>query len=87
MMLPKPRRITSKSAIEAARKDYCELCGRRGVIHVHHIKSKGSGGNDEADNLVSLCPVCHDKVHRGLISREALERMRGRQGGEHSPSL
>jgi len=55
-MLPKPHRITSKAAIGKARKDYCELCDRRGFVHVHHIKSKGSGGNDEADNLVSLCP-------------------------------
>lgn len=77
-MLTKPHRLRDPKAIQAARREYCELCGRYGVIHVHHIRSKGAGGNDEADNLVSLCPICHDKVHRGLIERERLIQIRGR---------
>lgn len=73
-MYPKPKRIRDKKAIEEARKPYCELCGRHGIMHVHHIKSKGSGGGDVPDNLICLCWGCHRKVHDGVIKRERLRR-------------
>ena len=71
-MIPKPKRIKNPRAIEAARKPYCEYCGCLGTVHVHHIKTKGSGGHDIPENLISLCPLCHDKAHWGQISKEAL---------------
>lgn len=73
-MIPKPKRVVDKKAIEEARKPYCELCGCREGVQVHHIKSKGSGGGDTPENLISLCWVCHRKVHDGLIKREVLRR-------------
>ena len=53
----------------------CEVCfryatfepGRENHGVIHHVKSKGSGGDDSLENVVWLCNVCHDKVHRGLI--------------------
>lgn len=73
--IPKPVRIKNPNAISAARKKYCELCGvpvHPEQIHVHHIKSRGSGGHDQADNLISLCWRCHLKVHEGRIGRARL---------------
>lgn len=30
----------------------------------HHVKSRGSGGGDEAWNLLSLCLRCHNEIHK-----------------------
>ena len=72
MMFPKPVRVKDRRAIEAARRPYCEWCWRWGPTHVHHIKSRGSGGGDVPENLISLCVGCHDRAHRGLIAKADL---------------
>ena len=72
-------RVKDKKAIAQARKEWCEVCGKPGIVHVHHIKSKGSGGNDVRENLISLCVTCHDKAHRALISKEYLREIVGRR--------
>lgn len=72
-MIPKPHRIVDKKAIEEARKPYCQVCGRWGVVHVHHIKTRGSGGGDVPENLISLCYECHTKAHAGKLSKEFLK--------------
>jgi len=79
MMFPKTKRVKDKKAIEQARKPYCEYCGRTGGIHVHHVSPVGYAkkGNDELSNLISLCINCHDKAHRGLISKERLKEIIG----------
>ena len=71
-MIPKVKRIKDPEAVNNARKPYCQLCGNVKDIQVHHLKSKGSGGNDTPDNLISLCKYCHAKTHSGQISREQL---------------
>ena len=71
-MFPKNVRVKDRSAIEAARKAYCECCWVSGAVHVHHVYSVGSGGSDIKENLISLCINCHDKAHRGLIRKEYL---------------
>jgi hypothetical protein len=68
--LAKSMRVVDRKAIEAARKNYCELCGSfRGPFQVHHVKTRGSGGGDLAELLINLCVGpgtndCHGKVHR-----------------------
>jgi 5-methylcytosine-specific restriction endonuclease McrA len=74
--IPKPKRIVDRKAIEAARKPYCELCGRWGTVDVHHIDSRGAGHGDEPENLISLCRVCHRKAHDGNISRDELREIK-----------
>lgn len=52
----------------------CENCG--GVaVDIHHIEAKGMGGNPSKDvigNLIALCRSCHEKAHKGEISKEVL---------------
>lgn len=79
MIFQKQKRIVDKKAIEAARRSHCEYCGRAWMIEVHHIKSRGSGGHDEASNLISLCKDCHMKVHSGQIPRRNLLYIIGRR--------
>ena len=40
---------------------HCINCGAE-ATNMHHVVPKVLGGN-ESSNLVSLCGLCHDKVH------------------------
>lgn len=77
LKFPKNIRVKDKKAI--TKKDHiCKYCGKAGVTHSHHIKTKGSGGNDTEENLIELCPICHDLVHRGKINKQTLLEIKGR---------
>jgi 5-methylcytosine-specific restriction endonuclease McrA len=68
--IPKPGvRIRDQKALDAAKRDRCEICGHfcQSTGHVHHHKTKGSGGDDIASNLIFLCFDCHEKVHRARV--------------------
>ncbi len=42
----------------------CEACG--GLSEApHHIRTRGAGGDDDANNLLALCFGCHAMIHRG----------------------
>jgi len=44
----------------------CILCKGAhcfGVIHLHHVKERSLGGKNTAENLVCLCPICHEIAH------------------------
>lgn len=41
----------------------CAICNRPHGVQVHHIIPLHSGGNDEKENMIPLCPNCHDEVH------------------------
>lgn len=58
-------------AIIDAKQGPCRACndpatnGRLyGLIQFHHLVARVHGGDDLADNIVPLCPVCHDAVTR-----------------------
>ena len=70
--VPKNERKKDKKLISKKKHD-CEYCGKKNCYtNTHHIKSKGSGGDDIEDNLIELCGSCHRKVHDGIISKEEL---------------
>ena len=51
-------------------KYQCQICDSKFLHHMlapHHIKSFGSGGSDEKNNLIPLCASCHFKIHNGEI--------------------
>ena len=69
---PKNPRIKDKKLINN-KKHNCEYCGKKNCYtNTHHIKSKGSGGDDIEDNLIELCSNCHRRAHDGLISKQEL---------------
>ena len=42
----------------------CIACGTMGTDRCyHHVKSRGSGGPDEAWNMISVCLACHNNFH------------------------
>ena len=70
--VPKEKRIKNQKLINDKKHD-CEYCGKKNCwTNTHHIKSKGSGGDDIEDNLIELCGNCHRKVHDGIIKEEEL---------------
>jgi hypothetical protein len=46
---------------------HCKGKSRDSRLEVHHIVFRSNGGSDEAENLITLCKTCHDKVHAGDI--------------------
>ena len=40
----------------------CLICGYVGV-DIHHVKTRGAGGPDEAWNMVKLCHGHHQQLH------------------------
>jgi 5-methylcytosine-specific restriction endonuclease McrA len=56
-------------AISAAKVGPCRVCGDPGKngrmygrIQLHHVVPREDGGDDVADNIVPLCPDCHQLV-------------------------
>ena len=47
----------------------CVACGSWGSVQKHHVKTRGSMRGmpqleQDRNNIVPLCPSCHDKVHK-----------------------
>ncbi len=60
------QRIIDKNIlIEYTRKSCC-VGGCKRKAHGHHIKSKGSGGDDVDDNLIPLCDAHHTALDCGI---------------------
>tara|TARA_Y100000310_G_scaffold130328_1_gene129510 strand:+ start:1948 stop:2262 length:315 start_codon:yes stop_codon:yes gene_type:complete len=45
----------------------CLNCGLVMGLAPHHIKTRGSGGLDVEENLITLCLFCHRTVHDGSL--------------------
>ncbi len=72
-------RIESPETIaHVRRRDGCCLAGlvlKDGCLEgfdVHHISSRGSGGDDTLENLICLCRRHHNLAHYGFLSRGKL---------------
>jgi len=62
--------------MRVARSANCELCAKPAKpVHRHHIKTRGSGGDDSSENLIDLCPSCHRLVHDGMIAKKDLVKI------------
>jgi 5-methylcytosine-specific restriction endonuclease McrA len=67
----KANRATIKPSVRAAvlaRDRYrCATQGCRSTsfLEVHHVKPRGRGGSNRAENLITLCSRCHGFVHEG----------------------
>lgn len=66
---PKHTRIKNKKLLQD-KKGICQVCGKRGNTDKHHIKTKGSGGDDIEENLIEVCRVCHRLIHDGKLKIE-----------------
>ena len=46
-------------------------------MEVHHIVFRSNGGSDEENNLICLCKICHDKLHKDEISLNKKGKIKG----------
>lgn len=69
--IPKNKRIVDKKLLKD-KKGICDICYKKTQTEKHHIKTKGSGGNDTKDNLIEVCRVCHRLIHDGKIDVKKL---------------
>jgi len=74
---PKNSRIKNKKILKD-KKGMCKVCGKRGQTEKHHIKSKGSGGDDSEENLIEVCRICHTKIHTGEIDKKDILKIKKR---------
>ena len=90
------KRLVTKAQMNALRARYgaCGGCGAdMWICDGHHIRPVSQGGRTDIDNLMLLCWVCHQKVHRhgwrvapdgrGLYTIAPPERIR--HGPAHAP--
>lgn len=63
MKFPKPKRKKDRDLLDTYHDHVCAVCGRWDGVVGHHIKSKGSGGDDVAENLLALCQKHHNEIH------------------------
>lgn len=78
MMISKPRRIEDPDLLKRIKnKGSCQMPGcEESVCDPHHIKTKGSGGNDVSKNIVRLCHwVHHPQAHTGQIPKAVLREL------------
>ncbi len=68
--LKRPRLMLDKESYERLWKRIlerdgwrCQNCGCLENLQVHHVIRKSSLGNDEEENLMTLCASCHRSVH------------------------
>lgn len=50
----------------------CQACGCMSQLQVHHIKSR-SLLDDTEENLITLCALCHERIHRRLAGSPVLQ--------------
>ena len=43
----------------------CQICNLtfKPILQIHHIEPVSTGGTDDVDNLLILCPNCHKIIH------------------------
>ncbi len=49
-------------AIQNAKQGPCRVCEAPPPNELHHLVSRAALGDDVAENIVPLCPVCHDAI-------------------------
>ena len=56
----------------------CATCGQNVNLEIHHVVHRSKGGTDEPENLITLCSLCHYKIHInepvGNLMRKRLKR-------------
>ena len=58
--------IGNTKLVSVLKKKYCEQCGNKNELEVHHIFPRADGGLDFAENIQTLCHTCHTSLHNCL---------------------
>lgn len=47
----------------------CQFCGSRTLLEVHHQQFRSHLGDDNEQNLITLCVTCHLGVHSAKLAK------------------
>lgn len=50
----------------------CYACGSASNLHIHHRSYKRLGNENIGLDLIYLCAVCHETVHREMVAKKGL---------------
>ena len=52
--------------LEILERDHwqCQHCGSMQHLQVHHQELRSHSGSDTEENLITLCDLCHRRMHR-----------------------
>jgi predicted restriction endonuclease len=71
----KPRRQIDKELVKKLHGNRCRICRKTekqvGELQMAHIKAHSKGGNE----VVPLCPTCHRKYDKGLLTVGELKKL------------
>jgi 5-methylcytosine-specific restriction endonuclease McrA len=56
-------RIKRRNKFDTKWNYSCEVCGSKEHLHRHHLIPIYFGGRNINKNIITLCSVCHNKVH------------------------
>jgi len=68
----------TKSYILSRDNYKCQSCKGKSkdkVLQVHHIIHRKHGGTDKPANLITLCSICHDKLHKGKLKLKTKKKL------------
>lgn len=63
-------------ARDGHRCQWCQGKSKDCILNVHHIESRKTGG-ESPDNLITLCEMCHDLIHRTHQEHKIERKHRG----------
>lgn len=63
---------TGKYSYRKYNKGFCEKCGNKTNLCVHHINENRN--DNKETNLITLCKSCHQKTHKVGLYRDNLGR-------------
>ena len=43
--------------------EFCAACGSKDDLQHRHLVTKAKGGSDAEPNRITLCTICHDRLH------------------------
>ena len=62
--------MNKKRSGQLIRKEQCEICGNSDNLVLHHIVPIMFGGENDENNLMTLCKLCHYKVHNQVLEKK-----------------
>lgn len=70
---PTPEKLRHRLIFDRAGQE-CEWCEKQyDHLQVHHIEPRREGGPNKPENLIVLCPNCHENADRGAITDSKLK--------------
>lgn len=71
-------------ALMGLEHDCCEVTGRMGPLHLHHVLFRSHGGDDNRNNILVIHSSLHHDYHRGDRNAQVLI---GTHVRDHRPDI